>query len=220
MSEYQAVYKNVCEELAAGRRAVVVTRLRRDAKGCGGAGQIDRPGAGAGKRGRDGRCRAQIWRGGAGGRPPAIAEDEKAGSLLAEPYFPASRLVILGGGHIAKPLAEFGAKCGFSVTVADDRPEFANKGRFPTADQVICERFDRCFEQLRINRSAFVVIVTRGHRHDMDCLRQLLGLETAYTGMIGSRRRVRAALAQLAAEGYPKERLEAVRAPSASISAP
>lgn len=133
--------------------------------------------------------------------------------MIAEPYFPESHLIILGGGHIARPLCEFSAKCGFSVTVVDDRPSFANTQRFPEAKHVICESFDHCFSLLNINRSSFVVIITRGHRHDLDCLRQVLKHETAYTGMIGSRRRVRAAMAQLLEEGYPKEKLDGVRAP-------
>jgi xanthine dehydrogenase accessory factor len=132
---------------------------------------------------------------------------------IAEPYFAESRLIILGGGHIARPLAEFAAKCGFAVTVVDDRPAFANKQRFPYAKQVICESFDRCFPLLNISGSCFIVIITRGHRHDLDCLRQVLRLETAYTGMIGSRRRVRGAREQLKDEGYPPDKLDAVRAP-------
>jgi xanthine dehydrogenase accessory factor len=140
--------------------------------------------------------------------------DDKQGSILfAEPFFPESRLVILGGGHIAKPLAEFSAKCGFSVTVVDDRPSFANSERFPYAEKVICEGFERCFPLLEINRFAFVVIITRGHRHDLDCLRQVLRLETAYTGMIGSRRRVRAAMDQMLEEGFSKDSLAAVNSP-------
>lgn len=142
-----------------------------------------------------------------------LSDDKKGKLIFAEPFFPESRLVILGGGHIAKPLAEFSAKCGFSVTVVDDRPSFANEERFPFAESVICESFERCFPLLNINRFAFVTIITRGHRHDLDCLRQTLKLETAYTGMIGSRRRVRAAMEQLLEEGYSKEALEAVRAP-------
>ena len=140
--------------------------------------------------------------------------DDKHGNILfAEPFFPESRLVILGGGHIALPLAEFSAKCGFSVTVVDDRPSFANEERFPLAQKVICEGFDRCFPLLDINRFTFVTIITRGHRHDLDCLRQVLKLETAYTGMIGSRRRVRAAKEQMLEEGFPKDALEVVNAP-------
>lgn len=134
-------------------------------------------------------------------------------SYLIEPYFPEPRLIILGGGHIAKPLAEFGAKAGFKVTVVDDRPMFANKERFPDAEKVICESFTTCFSQLKINESAFVVIVTRGHRHDYVCLKQVLNHKTAYTGMIGSKRRVKAVKEQLSDEGYSEEAIKSVNAP-------
>jgi xanthine dehydrogenase accessory factor len=134
-------------------------------------------------------------------------------TYLIEPYFPQPRLIVLGGGHIAKPLAEFGSKAGYSVTVVDDRPSFANSKRFATADEVICESFEKCFDLLNINKSAFVVIITRGHRHDMDCLKQVLNHNTAYVGMIGSKRRVKGAMEQLLNEGYSKEKLDKVNSP-------
>ncbi|MEA4926541.1 MAG: XdhC/CoxI family protein [Syntrophomonadaceae bacterium] len=133
--------------------------------------------------------------------------------ILIEPYFPEARLIILGGGHIAKPLVEFGSKVGFLVTVVDDRPMFANRDRFPEAEKVICESFSRCFDQLNLNESAYVVIVTRGHRHDFDCLQQVLHYKTAYTGMIGSKRRVKMVKEQLVNEGYPAELIDSVNAP-------
>lgn len=138
------------------------------------------------------------------------SEDE---TYLIEPYFPQPSLIILGGGHIAKPLAEFGSKAGYSVTVIDDRPSFANSARFPTAENVICESFEKCFDLINLNQSTFVVIVTRGHRHDMHCLKEVLKYNTAYVGMIGSRRRVKAAMDQLINEGYSKESLNKVCSP-------
>ncbi|HEY8804492.1 MAG TPA: XdhC/CoxI family protein [Clostridium sp.] len=142
-----------------------------------------------------------------------FVKDSENGTYLIEPYFPEPRLVILGGGHIAKPLAEFASKVGFSVTVIDDRPSFANSERFPTAQKVICESFDHCFDFINLNKSAYVVIVTRGHRHDMDCLRQVLKHNTAYVGMIGSKRRVKSVMEQMVSEGYPQEKLNKVNAP-------
>ncbi|MDD4716421.1 MAG: XdhC family protein, partial [Oscillospiraceae bacterium] len=99
------------------------------------------------------------------------------------------------------------------MTVVDDRPSFANKTRFPTAREVVCESFDRCFERLNINQFTFFVIITRGHRHDLLCLRHVLKMDTAYSGMIGSRRRVAAARQQLLSEGFQADRIKAVRAP-------
>lgn len=134
-------------------------------------------------------------------------------SVLIEPYFPEAHLIVFGGGHIAKPLVEFGSKVGFLVTVVDDRPTFANQARFPEAERVICESFDNCFDRINLNESSFVVIVTRGHRHDYDCLKQVLNHKTAYTGMIGSRRRVKIVKEQLLTEGYSMEQINKVNAP-------
>lgn len=133
--------------------------------------------------------------------------------ILLEPYFPEPQLMILGGGHIAIPLSEFGARTGFSVTVVDDRPVYANKNRFPDADRVLCESFDRCFKSLTINESSYVVIITRGHRYDIDCLRQVLHCPAAYIGMIGSKRRVAATKDLLLSEGFTKEELQRLNAP-------
>jgi xanthine dehydrogenase accessory factor len=204
------IYRKVIEELQAGRRAAVVTQL---------AGTPTR------MMSEKSFIPENVLSGGTAEHLHILARQAAvSGRLLfenkmpqditiAEPYFPESHLIILGGGHIARPLCEFSAKCGFSVTVVDDRPSFANKQRFPEAKLVICESFDRCFPLLHINKSSFVVIITRGHRHDLDCLRQVLKLDTAYTGMIGSRRRVRAAMEQLLGEGFSQEKLDAVRAP-------
>jgi len=140
--------------------------------------------------------------------------ENKDGTIgLVEPSFPEPRLIVLGGGHIAKPLVEFGAKLGFLVTVADDRPSFANTARFPDAEHVICESFERVFDKISINSSSYVVIVTRGHRHDMDCYRKIAHLNMAYVGMIGSKRRIKGLKEQLEAEGFLKEHMEKLNAP-------
>lgn len=137
----------------------------------------------------------------------------KAVSILAEPYFPRPRLIVLGGGQIAKPITEFGLKVGFLVTVVDERPMFANKDRFPYADKVICERFSDCFTQIHLNEYSFVVIVTREHRQDLDCLKQVLNYNTAYIGMIGSKQSVTGVKEQLLKQGYPEELVNKVHAP-------
>lgn len=134
-------------------------------------------------------------------------------SVLIEPFFPEPRLVIFGGGHIAKPLVEFGAKVGFSVAVVDDRLSFANPGRFPEANEVMCESFEKSFSRLNIKKSDFIVIVTRGHRHDGVCLRHSLEYNPSYIGMIGSKRRVKGVMNELLKEGYSKEKLDKVYSP-------
>lgn len=133
---------------------------------------------------------------------------------VREPMLPQERLIVLGGGHIALPVCEFGAKCGFNVCVVDDRPSFANTARFPLARQVICESFETAIGKLAVTPFDYVVVITRGHRHDADCLRALLpGPAPAYLGMIGSRRRVKGLLEMLQGEGFDRERLAGICTP-------
>lgn len=133
--------------------------------------------------------------------------------VLIEPFFPKPRLIVFGGGHIAKPLVDFSSKVGFSVTIIDDRPYFANISRFPEAETVICEDFKKSFDLINFRESDFVIIVTRGHRHDGLVLRNVLNHNLRYTGMIGSKRRVKGMMEELVSEGYPKEALDKVNSP-------
>ena len=135
--------------------------------------------------------------------------------LLVQVHRAAPRAFIVGAGHISVPLARIAATAGFSVTVLDDREEFADAARFD--DGIDVRRMDLSdpFGDARPDERAFVVLVTRAHAHDFDCLRDLLRSDPMprYVGMIGSRRRVRAAFAALLDEGVPRDRLALVRAP-------
>lgn len=137
----------------------------------------------------------------------------EAGTQLVEPFFPKPRLIILGGGHIAKPLSEFGAKVGFSIVIIDDRPSFASAARFPAASKIICDSFENSFELIEPRQTDFIVIVTRGHRYDELCLRKALTYKTAYLGMIGSMRRVKAMKELLLKDGCSQEALNRVNSP-------
>jgi len=138
-------------------------------------------------------------------------QDNKA--IVIEPFIPKPRLIVFGGGHIAKPLIEFASRVGFSIIVIDDRPFFANKGRFPEAEKVICESFEKSFDLIKLRQSDYVVIITRGHKHDGIVLREVLNYDLTYVGMIGSRRRVNGMMKELLSEGYSKDKLDLVNSP-------
>jgi len=78
---------------------------------------------------------------------------------------------------------------------------------------VICVDFTEALEKVSITPSAYVVVVTRGHRYDQECLAAVVGKPAAYIGMIGSRRRVRAIMEWLSDKGVPSEVLERVHSP-------
>lgn len=122
------------------------------------------------------------------------------------------RLLICGAGHIALPLARFGQELGFRVTVLDDRSDFAHASRFPGCE-VIARDFASAIRNMPLGPCTYAVVITRGHEHDMECLAEILRKQTAYTGLIGSRRRVRFVLQLLGQQGVPPERLEEVFTP-------
>ena len=123
-----------------------------------------------------------------------------------------TKLLICGAGHIAIPLAEFAHRVGFHVTVLDDRPDFAHPSRFPDCE-VMSEDFAPALGVMPLGPSTYVVVITRGHEHDTDCLTEILKKEAAYVGLIGSRRRVRIVLEMLGKAGIPDERLKKVFTP-------
>lgn len=123
-----------------------------------------------------------------------------------------ARLLICGAGHIAIPLARFANDVGFSVTVLDDRSDFAHPSRFPDCT-TIAENFTIALRDMPLGPSTHVVIITRGHEHDVDCLMEILPKEAAYVGLIGSRRRVSFVLQWLEEKGLSRERLKGVFTP-------
>lgn len=211
------IYKNLLAELDTGNRALIVTTLEDKKYGNESFTRktlflekdLQAPGS---KGNLEGDLYMYAQNAMTTGNLQFITEPNQK-KYLFEPFSPQPNLIVFGGGHIAKPLVEFGARVGFAVTIVDDRLSFANKQRFPHAEKVICQSFEKCFGELEINRASFIVIVTRGHRHDLDCLRQVLKYNTAYVGMIGSRRRVKSAREQLAGDGYSQEILSKVNAP-------
>jgi xanthine dehydrogenase accessory factor len=149
------------------------------------------------------------------GPETAAVEDVPGAFLYAEPHRPTQRLFVVGAGHIALPLARMGDALGFRVVVLDDREEFATEARFPEAAAVHRVDFADPFLHLPPGPEDYVVLVTRAHRYDFDCLHRLLDREPLprYIGMVGSRRRVRAAFRALLDAGIPPERLASVHAP-------
>jgi xanthine dehydrogenase accessory factor len=136
-------------------------------------------------------------------------------SVFVEAHRGQAELVIVGAGHIARPLCSVGALLGFRVTVLDDRPDFATRERFPQAARVLRADFSAPLAGVAIGRGTWLVLATRGHKYDFEALRDALRRPEppAYVGMVASRRRTRAALEQLIADGVPAERLRAVHAP-------
>jgi xanthine dehydrogenase accessory factor len=133
--------------------------------------------------------------------------------VYIEPIEPSPALYVIGAGHVGAQLAYMARTVGFKVHVIDDREKFANRERFPDAEEVVAEDIPTWIGRAPIPAHAYVVIVTRGHNNDLDALRALAPRELRYLGLIGSRAKVARIYDALREEGMSAERLTRVHAP-------
>ena len=129
------------------------------------------------------------------------------------PVLPRCRLVIVGGGHVGKAVADLAADLEFDVWIVDDRAEFASGERFPRAERRIAGPIDRVLPDLEITADTYCLIVTRGHNHDQEALFHLANRGARYVGLIGSRRKIKLIFENLLAAGISGEALSGVHAP-------
>jgi xanthine dehydrogenase accessory factor len=133
--------------------------------------------------------------------------------VFIEPILPASLLYLFGAGHVALSVYRVANIAGFEAVVVDDRESYANRERFPEAREVLAGDFEQVVARLAPPESAFVVIVTRGHRDDMRVLRWAVDTPVRYIGMIGSRRKVISIYRELEKDGMAPEKFARVHAP-------
>ncbi|HPT72893.1 MAG TPA: XdhC/CoxI family protein [Candidatus Cloacimonadota bacterium] len=131
--------------------------------------------------------------------------------IFVEPLYNVQSLYILGGGHCGIALSELATKCGFHVTVIDDREEWASRAKHPFAADVVCTDYEKASEIVKDH--SYVVIMTHGHKHDGMVLRQFLKRDMKYVGMIGSKNKVKTTFDRFLAEGFSQADLDAVHAP-------
>ena len=129
-----------------------------------------------------------------------------------DPLLPSPHLYIIGAGHVGHQLGRIAAEAGFQLHVVDDRAKFASADRFPAAD-IIVEPIPDWLHRADIPASAFVVVLTRGHQHDLEAMRALAARDLRYLGLIGSRAKVARIYDLLLSEGMPPEALSRVHAP-------
>ncbi len=147
-------------------------------------------------------------------RMPALMEFETGEPpIFLEAVEPDDVLYLFGAGHVSTFIAPLAKMVGFYVVVIDDRKEFANKDRFPSADEILALPFLDAFKQITVNPSSYVAIVTRGHIYDHEVLRFALQQSSGYIGMIGSRRKRDLIYQSLMEEGFSEQRLKEVHSP-------
>jgi xanthine dehydrogenase accessory factor len=133
--------------------------------------------------------------------------------VFIEPIAGPPDLYVFGAGHVGRSLADLAATLGFRVHVVDDREKFADAGRFPPGVEVVVDDIPSWLREHRLPEAAYAVVVTRGHRHDLDALRELATRELKYLGLIGSRAKIARLYSTLVEDGLDAARLERVHAP-------
>lgn len=147
------------------------------------------------------------------GRYPRLVQSGGE-SFLTEPVSALGTVYIFGAGHVSQQVARLTSMVDFRTVVLDDREEFANRQRFPQADEIIVpDNIEHCLKNLSIGGDCYLVIVTRGHRYDLTVLEQALPTGACYIGMIGSLRKREAIYRALREKGFSEEQLDRVYSP-------
>jgi xanthine dehydrogenase accessory factor len=134
-------------------------------------------------------------------------------NIFVEPVVPQPRAYIFGGGHVSKSISKVATLAGFSTIIVDNREAFANRERFPEAEETYAEEYEDVFSKLPVTSSSYIIIVTRGHRDDMRVLRWAATTPARYIAMIGSKRKTISVVHELEKEGFPREAFEKIFAP-------
>lgn len=111
--------------------------------------------------------------------------------MFIEVYLWPLKVFIMGGGHVSKSLSYVLDFLSIPYTVVDDRKDIANRDNFKNAVDIINEFPHKAFSKLKIDKNSYIVIVTRGHSLDKECLEEAIKTDAKYIGMIGSRSKVK-----------------------------
>jgi xanthine dehydrogenase accessory factor len=140
-----------------------------------------------------------------------VMEDEKH-DLLVEPISGRPKLIVAGGGHVAKALARQARLLDFDVVILEDRPEFSDPARFDGAAVLTGDVAESILEQ-KYGPQTFLVVATRGHKMDADCVLAAAKTNARYIGLLGSRRKTILIADMLREAGIDKARIDAIHAP-------
>ncbi len=133
--------------------------------------------------------------------------------IFIEPILATPTVYLFGGGHVSLYVSKVADLAGFDVVVVEDREAFGSKERFPEATEICVGPWEETVSKLKVNEFSFLVLVTRGHKGDLTCLRWALTTPARYIGMIGSKRKFIEISKVLEGEGVPVEKFERVHSP-------
>ena len=133
--------------------------------------------------------------------------------VFHEVHAPEHSLLIVGAGYIGQSLCRLARQLDYRITVVDSRADMLTEERLSEADELVLAEPGQIAELCRIDNRTHVVVVTHSHLHDEEAVFTTVSSPAAYIGMIGSARKVRKVMANLAARGIPEEQLKRVHSP-------
>jgi len=133
--------------------------------------------------------------------------------VFIEVFAPSPHLILFGGDHIAIPLTNYAKELGFRVTIVDARSRFANRERFPNADEIIVAWPDKAFARLIVDQSCYIAILSHDPKLDEPATRGALQTSARYIGAIGARKTHTDRRARLAREGFTAEQIDRIHGP-------
>ncbi|HEX38359.1 MAG TPA: hypothetical protein ENG70_05875 [Candidatus Cloacimonetes bacterium] len=123
-------------------------------------------------------------------------------TVFFEVTIPRKKIYIFGGGHVSQALEKIIPHEKYSVIIIDNRSEFASKTLHSNADQCIFADYHSFFDSFTPDAGSFVVIITHGHQHDYEIVKELYkkNPKLKYIGMIGSKKKVMSTVNKLRQE--------------------
>jgi xanthine dehydrogenase accessory factor len=144
--------------------------------------------------------------------PKAVLLSDEVEAFI-DIFLPPSRLIIIGAVHIAIPMVGLAKALGFRTLVVDPRKTYANRERFPDADELIIEWPSDAIEKLNPDQGTFIAVVSHDDKLDNPALAVALKSEAAYIGVLGTKRNVAKRLDALRELGVNEEQLKRLHAP-------
>jgi xanthine dehydrogenase accessory factor len=208
--------EDLARAAAGGRPMVVATLLNRNGRDVAFKGRVfvDVDGVSVGSLGDaaiDARATEAALDQLRHGSARVIAIDDEH-ELLVDPVAGKPHLVVAGGGHVALAIARQAQLLDFDVTILEDRPEFADPARFGGAT-VLSGEMAPTIASLEFGWNSSIVIATRGHKLDAECLLAAARTRARYVGLLGSRRKTVLIADMLREAGIPEARIQAIHAP-------
>jgi xanthine dehydrogenase accessory factor len=209
------IYRAIQDEVKCGKCAVLATLLGHTSSklviyedertsGTLGDGELD----------REARKTARELIQQRASRTVAMTSGQSSTEVFFEVHAPASALIIFGAGPVSMHLANLGSELGLRTVVIDSRPRFANRQRFPQADDLLIGIPSEIAGSLTYTSSTLVVLTAHDYKYDIPVLKTVLRTEAGYIGLLGSKRRGQSILKFLRESGLDERTLERVHVPT------